>query len=226
MKLLLLKMILALSMNCDMGNIGRYEIEVHTKNGTRFNANFTVATYDKLKSEFKSNYEFKDFIFNTSAIKHLDSLRLFKKFYYINYPKYSQRSEKLTAVLKEDWITVAKSDIEAIGFKSLKMIDYIALATQLNLPEIRLLRTKPVFINMYSIDAHQEGYSNLWLLSYNPKIKSEALNKLVHDFKAQYEGKTQKGEHDKNSWVYQEMITNWQKELKEKKVYLIEIINP
>jgi len=226
MKLLILKLIFALSINCDMGNIGRYEIELRTKNGKELKANFTIATYDKLESEFKSDNEFKNFIFNIYGAKHLDSLRFFKEFHYINFPEYNNRDEKLTAILKEDWITISKSDIIEMKFNSLKIIDYIGLATQLNIDEIKLLQKEPNYINSYSIDSYQEGYSDLWILSYNKEIDEKRLNQIVQKFKDEYERKTVKSEHNNNSWIYREMMNKWQNELKMKKVYLIEITNP
>lgn len=226
MKLIILKIIFALSLSYDMGQVGRYQIEVQTKNGEEYTANFVIATYDKLESEFKSNTEFKDFLFNIYGLAHLDSLRLFKDFYYINYPEYSFRSEKLTAVLKEDRIKVSKKDIEEIRFISLDIIDHTGLVTQLNLNEIRLLQTEPVYIESYSIDAYQEAYSGLWILSYNEEMESEEIKRLMHEFKEEYEISTVNCNDNENYWIYREMIYDWQIELKEEKIYLIEVISP
>lgn len=226
MKLLLLNIIFVLSLNTDLGNIGRYEIELQTKNGDIFEVNFVIATYDNLETEFTSKNEFKKFLFNIYGVEHLDSLKFFKDFHYVNYPEYKDRKEKLTAILKEDWITISKSDIVEMKFKSLEVLDYIGLATQLKIDEIKLLQSEPNFMNAYSIDAYQEVHTQLWLLSYNDEINEKDLNQVVHQFKEKYSNKTIEGEHDKNSWIYREMINNWQKELKTKEILLIEVSRP
>lgn len=226
MKLLIINLVLICFPNIDVGNIGRYEVELRTKFGDEFKAYITIATYDKLESVFDSDEKFKDFLFNVYGLEQLDSLQFYKKFHFVNFPEYNSRNEKLTFVLQEDWINLAKSDIGRIKFKSFKKTDYIGFQTKLSLKEIKQFQIKPEFIDKYSIDEHQEAYSDLWILSYNPKMKSSELSEIVKEMKNDYESKTAKGKDDENSWVYRKMISKWQIKLKKMEVYLIEVSNP
>ena len=226
MKLVILNLSLILFLNVDSGNIGRYEVELNTKFGEKFKAYITIATYDNLESDFSSDKKFKNYLFNIYGFTQIDSFQFYKEFHYVNFPEYKNRSEKLTSVLQEDWIHLAKSDIEKIKIKSFKKIDYIGIKTKLNQEDIKQLQDKPEFVDQYSIDEYQEAYSDLWILSYNPKIKSSDLGEIVQVFKMLYESKTTKGKDNKNSWIYRDMIDDWQIELKKMKVYLLEISNP
>ncbi len=205
---------------------GLYEIEFQLKNGKEFKAYYTIATYDKLESAFKSDSEFKKFIFNVYGVHHLDSLRIYKDFHYINFPVYEHRSEKLIAILNEDLMTISKSDIKAMKFKSFKEIDHVGLYTQLDFQEILLFQNEPNYMDSYSIDAFQEVHTDISLLSYNQEINEKELNQLVRKFKEEYGARTEKDEHMKNSWIYREMINEWQKKLKTRNVHLIEVTYP
>jgi hypothetical protein len=225
MKLFIIGLVIALCFSVDPGNIGRYEVEVSTQSGETFNAFITVATYDALVSEFSSDAEFKDFLFNVYGWSHLDSLTFFKKFYYINYPEYQKRKEQLTAVLKEDRVTISKSDISKISFRSLTKTDFGGLKTALNIEEVKLLKNKPQLSKTYTIDPSQEGYTELWLLSYNKQIDAAELDEIVRDFKLKYTSETKKRSDHENSWTYERMLNEWKMALKKQSIYLIEVMD-
>jgi hypothetical protein len=226
MKIIILSLLINLIGGIGPGNIGRYEVELKTTDGKKLNAYLTVTTFQTLESEFNSNVEFENFLFNKTDCQYLDTLNFFKRFYFVDYPEYNYRSEKLISILPEDWIHLAKTDIEEIKFVSFNKIDFVSIRTKLNQREIKLLQTEPIFIDQFSIDENQEDYSNLWILSYNQKIKSLELSEIVQKFKTEYETKTTRGKDNENSWVYSDMMTEWRIKLKKMDVYIIEVTNP
>ena len=142
MKLLILHLALISLLNTDAGNIGRYEVEIKTKFEEEFKGYITVETYDNLKSDFDSDKDFKSFLFNLYGYNQLDTFQFYKEFHFVNYPEYKNRSEKLTSVLLEDWINLAKVDIEEIKFVSFKKIDFIGIITKLSKKEIKQTKNR------------------------------------------------------------------------------------
>lgn len=226
MKLAIILLFLSLNLHADLGEVGRYQVKIRTTQGVELNLFMTIGSYDKLETAFSSNTAFKEFIFNIRGLSDIDSLTFYKKFYFIKYPQYPSRKENLTWVLDKDFIKLAKSDIETMQYISFQKTDHTGLANKLNFDEIKLLQTKPEFISTYSIDAYEEGYSDEWIISYNPMMKEPQIKAVLTVMKQEYLQSTIYCTQNDKSWIYPILIDKWCEKLKIIDVFLIRVIAP
>ena len=226
MKLISLFLLLNILNNFDAGYRGRYEVVIKSDQDIFIHAYITVATYDKLEPVFASDKMFKSFLFNLQGYSQKDSLDFYKRFYYVDYPVYNGREEKLVATLETDRIRIAKSDINEISFVSFKKTNFLFLQTQLNLDEITLFQSPPDYIDLFSIDPQQEGMKNLWVVSYNPDFTAEEIKQVLNAIRREYRLKRIEDDWIRNAYEYERIFEISEKKLRAYDIYLIRVVDP
>ncbi len=210
----------------DAGYIGRYEVVIKNEEDQSIHAFITVATYDKLESAFESNETFKSFLFNLQGYSQKDSLDFYKQFYYVDYPVYKGRKEKLVTTLESDRIRIAKSDVKELRYISFKKTNFLFLQTELNLEEITLFQSPPEYVDLFSIDPGQERMKNLWVVSYNPDFMEPEIKQILNAIRREYRLKRTEDDWIRNSYVYERLFDVSEKKLRAYDIYLVRVIDP
>lgn len=226
MKFITLFLLVNVLHNFDAGYIGRYEVVIKNEKDQSIHAFITVATYDELESAFESNEMFKSFLFNLQGYSQKDSLDFYKQFYYVDYPVYKGRKEKLVTTLETDRIRIAKSDVKELRYISFKKTNFLFLQTQFNLEEIKLFQSPPEYIDLFSIDPEQEGMQNLWVVSYNPDFTEAEIKQILNAIRRAYRLKRTEDDWIRNSYVYERLFEVSEKKLRVYGVYLVRVVDP
>jgi hypothetical protein len=208
------------------GNSARYEVEIETEDGRDMKAYILVATYDELKASFEQPEDFKTFLFQLQSYAFRDTFDFFRQFYHINYPPYPNREEPLMVVLPKDRFQLARRDIKKLSFLSYTKTSFGGLTTELTLEEVGLLRTPPVYYQAYPLAPSMVEYTRVWLLSYNPAFNKKELDEQAASFQKEFAERTNNTDRYEQSWVFRDMMNEWQPRLKEEDVFLLEVVAP
>ncbi len=223
MKLLAMLLCLNFFNTTDVGDHGRYRVEITTTEGHQLKAYITISTYGELQTDFETDDIFKKYLFELEGYEDLDSLTFCRQLRYINYPPFDNDGEQLIANLDRDWISLAKSDIAKLKFVAFKPLRRVALSTKLTGEEIMLFQKEPFYVGTFSIDSQVEKFTGLWVLSYNYEMEEEEVNEIITAIKEAYEARKVVDDYLQNFGIYENLFLLSQKKLWDYGIYLLRV---